>query len=74
MACAGDVPTLEALAAVDPVAALIVGFMVAKMGWSFGWDAMHDLMDRSVDEQEVTASRPTWCSGSQPMGPSPRSA
>ena len=21
----------------DPIAALIVGFMVAKMGWSFGW-------------------------------------
>jgi len=39
----------------DPIAALIVGFMVARMGWSFGWDALHDLMDRAVDEQEVTA-------------------
>jgi divalent metal cation (Fe/Co/Zn/Cd) transporter len=33
--------------------------MVAKMGWSFGWDALHDLMDRSVDEQEVAAIRQT---------------
>jgi cation diffusion facilitator family transporter len=43
----------------DPIAALIVGFMVSKMGWSFGWDALHDLMDRAVDEQEVDAIRKT---------------
>jgi len=46
----------------DPIAALIVGFMVAKMGWSFGWDALHDLMDRAVDEQEVQAIRQTLVS------------
>ena len=39
----------------DPIAALIVGFMITRMGWEFGWDALHDLMDRSVDEQEVQA-------------------
>jgi cation diffusion facilitator family transporter len=39
----------------DPVAALIVGFMVVKMGWGFGWDALHDLMDRAVDQEEVDA-------------------
>ena len=43
----------------DPIAALIVGFMVSRMGWSFGWDALHDLMDRSVDAQEVAAIRRT---------------
>jgi len=43
----------------DPIAAAIVGFMVARMGWGFGWDAMHDLMDRAVDEQEVEAIRRT---------------
>ncbi|MES2189421.1 MAG: cation diffusion facilitator family transporter [Pseudomonadota bacterium] len=43
----------------DPIAALIVGFMVAKMGWGFAWDALHDLMDRSVDEEEVQAIRQT---------------
>ena len=43
----------------DPIAALIVGCMVAKMGWGFGWDALHDLMDRSADEQEVAAIRQT---------------
>ncbi|MFZ3128719.1 MAG: cation diffusion facilitator family transporter [Rhodoferax sp.] len=43
----------------DPIAALIVGFMVTKMGWEFAWDALHDLMDRAVDEQEVQAIRQT---------------
>ncbi|MGE8567740.1 MAG: cation diffusion facilitator family transporter [Achromobacter sp.] len=43
----------------DPVAAAIVGFMVAKMGWSFAWDALHDLMDRAIDEDEAAAIRRT---------------
>ena len=43
----------------DPIAALIVGCMVIKMGWKFGWDALHDLMDSAVDEQEVQAIRET---------------
>jgi len=43
----------------DPIAAFIVGLMVVRMGWGFGWDALHDLMDRSVDEQEVQAIRQT---------------
>ncbi len=46
----------------DPIAALIVGLMVAKMGWGFGWDALHDLMDRAVDEEEVQAIRQTLMS------------
>lgn len=41
----------------DPVAALIVGFMVARMGWNFSWDALHDLMDRSVAEHEAALIR-----------------
>ncbi|MEA9602788.1 cation diffusion facilitator family transporter [Polynucleobacter sp. MG-28-Ekke-A2] len=36
----------------DAIGALVVGLMVAKMGWKFGWDALHDLMDRAVSEQE----------------------
>lgn len=43
----------------DPIAALIVGLMVAKMGWQFGWSALHDLTDRAADEQEVDAIRRT---------------
>jgi cation diffusion facilitator family transporter len=39
----------------DPLAALVVGLMVGKMGFSFGWDALHDLMDRAADDEEVAA-------------------
>ena len=55
----GIVGNLAGYPILDPIAALIVGFMVAKMGWDFGWDALHDLMDRAVDEQEVEAIRRT---------------
>ncbi|WP_174873272.1 cation diffusion facilitator family transporter [Vogesella oryzae] len=43
----------------DPVAALLVGFMVGKTGWEFAWDALGDLMDRAADEQSVAAIRQT---------------
>lgn len=55
----GIIGNLAGYPILDPIAALIVGFMVARMGWGFGWDAMHDLMDRAVDEQEVEAIRRT---------------
>ena len=55
----GIVGNLAGYPILDPIAALIVGFMVARMGWGFGWDALHDLMDRAVDEQEVQAIRRT---------------
>lgn len=41
----------------DPIAALIVGLMVGKMGWGFTWNAMHDLMDRSATEEETEKIR-----------------
>ncbi|QTN26685.1 cation transporter [Rhodoferax sp. AJA081-3] len=43
----------------DPIAALVVGLMVTKMGWSFAWSALHDLMDRAADAQDVDAIRQT---------------
>ena len=55
----GIVGNLLGYPILDPIAALIVGFMVAKMGWSFGWDALSDLMDRAVDEEEASAIRKT---------------
>ncbi len=56
---AGIVGNLAGFPILDPIAALIVGLMVSRMGWTFGWDALHDLMDRAVDEQEVEAIRRT---------------
>jgi len=55
----GIIGNLVGYPLLDPVAALIVGFMVTKMGWEFGWDALHDLMDRAVDDEEVAAIRQT---------------
>ena len=55
----GLIGNLAGYPLLDPMAALVVGFMVGKMGWSFGWDALHDLMDRAVDEEEVQAIRST---------------
>ncbi len=55
----GIVGNLLGYPILDPIAALIVGFMVARMGWSFGWNALNDLMDRSADADEVAAIRET---------------
>lgn len=33
--------------------------MVSKMGWEFAWDALHDLMDRTADLEEVDEIRKT---------------
>lgn len=57
--CVGIIGNLMGYPILDPIAALIVGVMVVKMGWGFGWDALHDLMDRAVDEQEVEGIRRT---------------
>jgi cation diffusion facilitator family transporter len=43
----------------DPIAALIVGLMVIKMGWGFAWNALHDLMDRAADLEEIEKIRTT---------------
>jgi len=55
----GIIGNLMGYPILDPIAAALVGFMVTRMGWSFGWDALHDLMDRAVDEAEVQAIRQT---------------
>ena len=43
----------------DAIAALIVGLMIARTGWQFGWSALHDLMDSAVDADEVRDIRKT---------------
>lgn len=55
----GIIGNLAGFPILDPVAALIVGLMVSRMGWNFSWDAFHDLMDRSADDREVKAIQKT---------------
>lgn len=39
----------------DPVAAIVVGVLIARMGYTFAANALHDLMDRSVSTEMETA-------------------
>jgi len=55
----GIIGNLAGYPILDPIAASIVGFMIAKMGWEFGWEALNDLMDRAADDDEVQAIRRT---------------
>lgn len=55
----GIAGNLAGYAILDPIAALIVGLMVARMGWKFSWTAINDLMDRSADLDEVDGIRRT---------------
>lgn len=41
----------------DPVAAIVVGLMVARMGWGFSREALRDLTDRAADAETVEALR-----------------
>ncbi|WP_051229186.1 cation diffusion facilitator family transporter [Paludibacterium yongneupense] len=53
----GIVGNVSGLPLLDPLAAALVGFMVLKMGWEFGYEALQDLMDRGLEEAEVAAMR-----------------
>ena len=53
----GIVGNLLGFHLLDPVAALVVGLMVSRTGWQFGSNALHDLMDRAVDEETATEIR-----------------
>ncbi len=48
---------LLGLPLLDPIAAAIVGFMVAKTGWAFLWEALHDLTDRAATIEETERIR-----------------
>jgi len=56
---AGIAGNLAGYPIMDPIAAVIVGVMICKMGWGFAWDSMNDLVDHSADDSEVEAIRKT---------------
>jgi cation diffusion facilitator family transporter len=37
----------------DSIAAVIVSLMIIKIGWSLGWQALEELVDKSLDEDQV---------------------
>jgi cation diffusion facilitator family transporter len=38
---------------IDSVAALVVSFFIIKTGWSLSWEAINNLLDHSLDQEEV---------------------
>jgi cation diffusion facilitator family transporter len=55
----GVIGNLMGVPLFDPLAAAIVGVMICRMGWHFGYDAFQDLVDRGLSTQEVDAMRAT---------------
>jgi cation diffusion facilitator family transporter len=53
----GIVGSLAGWRWLDPIAVAVVGFMIVRMGWVFGWDALQDLSDRALDEQTTRRIR-----------------
>lgn len=46
----------------DPIAAMVVGLMVTRIGAQFFWNSLNDLMDRAVSVEELNAIRATLLS------------
>ena len=43
----------------DPIAACVVGLLVIKIGWKFGWNSFQDLMDAAADAETLQAIKKT---------------
>lgn len=41
----------------DAIAAVLVGLMVAKIGWDLGWGALSELVDTALDEAKVNEAK-----------------
>jgi cation diffusion facilitator family transporter len=53
----GVAANLAGLPLADPLAALVVGLMIIRMGWKFSWRAFNDLVDRAADTETEQAIR-----------------
>lgn len=45
------------MAYMDALAAVVVGFMVLKIGWDLGWTALAELVDTALDEAKVSEAK-----------------
>ncbi|MFP3890755.1 cation diffusion facilitator family transporter [uncultured Ralstonia sp.] len=57
VAAIGVAGNLMGLRWLDPIAACVVGLMIARVGLKFGWEALNDLMDRALPPSHVQAIR-----------------
>ncbi len=49
--------TMLGLDYLDAIAAVGVAIMVAKIGWDLGWESLHELADRALEEERVAKIR-----------------
>ena len=49
--------TMLGLDYLDAIAAVGVAIMVAKIGWDLGWESLHELADRSLEQERVEKIR-----------------
>lgn len=47
----GLIGSLAGYVYLDAVAAIIVGIMIVKMGWDYGWNSVKELVDTAVDSE-----------------------
>jgi cation diffusion facilitator family transporter len=58
----GIVANLSGFAIADPLAALLVGLMIMRMGWKFFFASFHDLLDRAATDESEERIRDLLCS------------
>ncbi|HSH31036.1 MAG TPA: cation diffusion facilitator family transporter [Thiohalobacter sp.] len=51
--------TMAGLPYLDAIAAVLVGMMVAKIGWDLSWSSARELIDTALEEDEVQQIRDT---------------
>lgn len=51
----GILGTMAGYASLDAIAAIAVAAIIAKIGWSLGWKSLRQLVDTSLDKDQVTA-------------------
>ena len=49
--------TMAGLEYLDSIAAVLVGAMVAKIGWDLAWQSVHELVDTALDPERVGVIR-----------------
>lgn len=55
----GIIGSLLGYAYLDAITAIIVGFLIVKMSWDFGWDSLRELVDTGVDASTLQILKQT---------------
>lgn len=55
----GVAGTMAGLQYLDAIAAVVVGVMIARIGWDLGWGSVKELVDTGLDADRIAAIRDT---------------